>query len=80
MKLSREKVLHMSHQILHYLDRDDGVEYFDEPQDTAPIESGADVRWLLSANGLAVLILGVMPGGLMALCLAAMQNLYPLAR
>ena len=54
--------------------------YFDEPQDTAPIESGADVRWLLSANGLAVLILGVMPGGLMALCLAAMQNLYPLAR
>jgi len=54
--------------------------YFDEPKDTAPIESGADVRWLLSANGLAVLILGVMPGGLMALCLAAMQNLYPLAR
>ena len=23
----------MSHQILHYLDRDDGVEYFDEPQE-----------------------------------------------
>jgi NADH-quinone oxidoreductase subunit N len=54
--------------------------YFDEPRDTAPIESGTDVRWLLSANGLAVLILGVMPGGLMALCLAAVQNLYPLAR
>ncbi len=54
--------------------------YFDEAKDTAPIEAGADVRWLLSANGLAVLILGVMPGGLMALCLAAMQNLYPLAR
>ncbi len=33
MKLSREKVLHMSHQILAYLDRDDGVEYFDEPQE-----------------------------------------------
>jgi NADH-quinone oxidoreductase subunit N len=54
--------------------------YFDEPRDTAPIEAGADVRWLLSANGLAVLLLGVMPGGLMALCLAAVQNLYPLAR
>ena len=32
MKLSREKVLHISHLILGHLDRDDGVEYFDEPQ------------------------------------------------
>ena len=32
MKLSREKVLHISHLILGYLDGDDGVEYFDEPQ------------------------------------------------
>lgn len=54
--------------------------YFDEPKDAAPIEPGTDVRWLLSANGLAVLILGVMPGGLMALCLVAVQGLYPLAR
>jgi NADH-quinone oxidoreductase subunit N len=54
--------------------------YFDEPKDVGPIEAGTDVRWLLSANGLAVLVLGVMPGGLMALCLAAIQNLYPLAR
>ncbi len=33
MKLSRERVLHMSHLILGHLDRDDGVEYFDEPQE-----------------------------------------------
>ncbi len=33
VKLSREKVLHMSHLILGYLDKDDGVEYFDEPQE-----------------------------------------------
>ena len=33
MKLSREKVLHISHLILAHLDRDDGVEYFDEPQE-----------------------------------------------
>ena len=33
MKLSREKVLHMSHLILGHLDRDDGVEYFDDPQE-----------------------------------------------
>ena len=32
MKLSREKVLHLSHLILGHLDKDDGVEYFDEPQ------------------------------------------------
>jgi hypothetical protein len=35
---------------------------------------------LLSANGLAVLVLGVMPGPLMALCLAAIQGVYPLGR
>jgi hypothetical protein len=33
VKLSRERVLNMSHLILGYLDRDDGVEYFDEPQE-----------------------------------------------
>jgi len=33
VKLSREKVLHLSHLILGHLDRDDGVEYFDEPQE-----------------------------------------------
>jgi hypothetical protein len=32
VKLSREKVLHISHLILARLDQDDGVEYFDEPQ------------------------------------------------
>ena len=33
MKLSREKVLYISHLILAHLDKDDGVEYFDEPQE-----------------------------------------------
>jgi hypothetical protein len=32
VKLSREKVLYISHLILAQLDKDDGVEYFDEPQ------------------------------------------------
>jgi hypothetical protein len=32
VKLSREKVLYISHLILAHLDKDDGVEYFDEPQ------------------------------------------------
>jgi hypothetical protein len=32
MRLSREKILRLSHLILGYLDSDDGVEYYDEPQ------------------------------------------------
>jgi NADH-quinone oxidoreductase subunit N len=56
------------------------VMYFDEPQTDAPIEPGLDMQLVLSANGLAVLVLGVMPGPLMALCLAAIQGVYPLGR
>jgi hypothetical protein len=33
MRLSREKILRLSHLILDFLDRDDGVEYFAEPQE-----------------------------------------------
>lgn len=39
--------------------------YFDEPQDRAPIVAHADVRVLLSLNGIAVLVLGLWPGLLM---------------
>jgi NADH-quinone oxidoreductase subunit N len=50
--------------------------YFDDPRDAAPIvaESGA-IRVLLSANGLALLVLGLLPQGLMNLCFAAIRNL-----
>jgi len=44
------------------------VMYFDEPSDTRPIVSTGDVRAVLSINALAVLVLGVLPGGLMTLC------------
>ena len=33
MKLSREKVLRLSHLVLDYLKEDDGVEYFADPQE-----------------------------------------------
>ncbi len=33
MKLSRERVLQLSHLILRYIEDDDGVEYFDPPQE-----------------------------------------------
>jgi NADH-quinone oxidoreductase subunit N len=42
--------------------------YFDAPTDPAPIGGGVDFRALLSANGLAVLVLGIWPGALLALC------------
>jgi len=44
------------------------VMYFDDPVDTQPIVAGADVRAVLSLNGAAVLLFGILPGGLMALC------------
>ena len=42
--------------------------YFDEPVDQAPIMPQPDARLLISANGLAMLVLGVLPHPLMALC------------
>jgi len=33
LKLSREKILRLSHLILGQLDQDDGVEYFADPQE-----------------------------------------------
>lgn len=44
------------------------VMYFDEPTDTTPVVAGGEARALLSANAAAVLLLGILPGGLMALC------------
>ncbi len=46
------------------------VMYFDAPaeSDWEPIEAHADARLMLSLNGASVLVLGLVPGGLMALC------------
>jgi NADH-quinone oxidoreductase subunit N len=44
------------------------VMYFDEPSDSLRIEAGATLRALLSANGLAVLVLGIAPSVLIELC------------
>ena len=49
--------------------------YFDEPEDLSPLQAGMDMKLLLSANGLAMLILGVAPGPLMDLCLFAIETL-----
>lgn len=47
------------------------VMYFDEPADTRAIESTGEVRTLLSLNGAAVLVFGLLPGGLLTLCAQA---------
>ncbi|MGA9164801.1 MAG: NADH-quinone oxidoreductase subunit NuoN [Thiobacillus sp.] len=45
--------------------------YFDAPHDTRPIVASPDTRMLMSANGLAVLALGILPQPLMAVCVHA---------
>ncbi|MBB2930871.1 NADH-quinone oxidoreductase subunit NuoN [Paraburkholderia silvatlantica] len=52
--------------------------YFDAPQDDAPIESHACNRALLTLNGVAVLVLGIIPGPLMSICLQAVTHTLPL--
>jgi len=42
--------------------------YFDEPITATTVTAPLDVRVVLTINGALVLLLGLMPGGLMALC------------
>jgi NADH-quinone oxidoreductase subunit N len=44
------------------------VMYFDAPITASHVVAGAGVRVVLCLNGLAIIVLGLMPGGLMALC------------
>ncbi|HEY1393550.1 MAG TPA: NADH-quinone oxidoreductase subunit NuoN [Methylibium sp.] len=44
------------------------VMYFDEPSDPSKLTASGDAYALLSLNGAAVLVLGVLPNGLMAMC------------
>ncbi len=44
------------------------VMYFDEPITATSVSASLDVRVVLTINGALVLVLGILPGGLMALC------------
>jgi NADH-quinone oxidoreductase subunit N len=46
--------------------------YFDAPLDESPITAPADMRILISANGLAVALLGIFPQVIMSLCAYAL--------
>lgn len=47
--------------------------YFDAPTDTAPITPTSDIKVLMSLNGAAVLLFGIVPQPLMAICLYSIQ-------
>ena len=47
--------------------------WFDEAADTSPIATPTDMRVALSLNGVMVVVLGLIPGTLLAVCLQAMQ-------
>jgi NADH-quinone oxidoreductase subunit N len=49
--------------------------YFDDPVEAAPLTGALGARVLMSANGLAVLVFGLFPGWLMALCSVAIATL-----
>ncbi len=48
--------------------------YFEQPEHMEEVHASGDTEIALSANGVAVLLLGVTPGVLMAVCIAAMRG------
>ena len=50
------------------------VMYFDEPLHEQTISGSGVARGILGLNGILVLVLGIFPAGLMALCLDAMRR------
>jgi NADH-quinone oxidoreductase subunit N len=52
--------------------------YFDDPVETVPVVARGDTRVLLSVNGLALLVLGILPQQLIGLCAIALtQSNFP---
>ncbi len=46
--------------------------YFEKAEQPAPVVVGSEMRMMVSANALAILALGIYPGGLLALCVSAL--------
>jgi NADH-quinone oxidoreductase subunit N len=49
--------------------------YFDDPADATPVTGDRDMRVLLSANGLALLAIGIVPQPLMWICFVSIKSL-----
>jgi NADH-quinone oxidoreductase subunit N len=48
--------------------------WFDEAVDATPIKTPLDMQFALSINGIAVVLLGLMPGSLLGACMKAMTQ------
>lgn len=49
--------------------------YFDEPEgEVHPIQGGALAQGVMSINGLLIIVLGIMPGGLMSICIQVIES------
>jgi hypothetical protein len=46
--------------------------YFDDAEDLTPITANTDMHIAISANAIVILLLGLMPYGLISLCLGAL--------
>jgi len=51
--------------------------YFDAPTDTSPIVADRSMQITLSVNGIAVVLLGILPGTLMTACLQVISQALP---
>ena len=51
--------------------------YFDAPTDLSPIVADRGMQITLSVNGIAVVLLGILPGTLMTACLQAISQALP---
>ena len=47
--------------------------YFEEGEDKAVLQASMDTRLVLSLNSVAVLALGILPGGLLAICVRVLS-------
>jgi len=50
--------------------------YFDSAEDRSVFQAELDTRLVLSLNGVAVLILGIIPGWLLTLCISVIRTVY----
>lgn len=51
------------------------VMFFDEPSERGALSAPADARLVMSLNGVAVLVFGLMPDGLLTMCAVAVKTL-----
>jgi len=50
--------------------------YFDSAEDRSVLQADLDTRVVLSVNGAAVLVLGIIPGWLLSLCIDVIRQVY----